>query len=89
MAIKILRGGTASIALTGTGLYTSNEIWEIHNQLQQVVGSASKPHGWECVAEGAGGVLLTAPSFAMVMPHTLYWRLHTESPFRTASFTVV
>jgi hypothetical protein len=89
MPAKVKRGSYASVSLTGTSPLESGALWEIHNQLEQVVGSDTAPHGWECISLDDGvTAVVTAPSFAMVMPHTVYWRATADQPFRSGAFSV-
>ena len=89
MAAKVSRGSHAGVPLTGTSALESSSLWEIHNQLEQVVGSDSAPHGWECTSPDAGvTAVVMAPQFALVMPHTVYWRSSSTQPFRFGGFIV-
>lgn len=89
MAAKVVRGSHTGITLIGTSTLDSTNLWEIHNQLEQVVGSDTAPHGWECMsADGGVTVVVTAPAFALTMPHTVYWRTASDQPFRFGHFNV-
>lgn len=89
MAAKVTRGSYASVPLNGTSNLESSALWEIHNQLEQVVGSDAAPHGWECMSADAGvTAVVTAPAFAMTMTHTVYWRSSAGQPFRSGAFNV-
>jgi hypothetical protein len=89
MAAKVVRGSHTSVTLSGTSNLESTNLWEIHNQLEQVVGSDTAPHGWECMsADGGVTAVVTAPAFALTMPHTVYWRTSADQPFRFGPFTV-
>lgn len=89
MAAKVVRGSHAGVTLSGTSNLDSTNLWEIHNQLEQVVGSDTAPHGWECMsADGGVSAVVTAPAFALTMPHTVYWRTSADQPFRFGPFTV-
>lgn len=89
MAAKVVRGSHSGVTLTGTSTLDSTNLWEIHNQLEQVVGSDTAPHGWECMtADGGSTVVVTAPAFAMTMQHAVYWRASADQQFRFGGFTV-
>ncbi len=90
MSAKVPRGSYASVPLHGSATLSSTNQWEIHNQLEQVVGSDCAPHGWECLSLDNGvTVVVTVPQFSLVMPHTVYWRATATGPFKLAAFSVV
>lgn len=89
MSAKVVRGSHAGVTLHGSAMLDSTNLWEIHNQLEQIVGSDTAPHGWECTtADGGATATVTAPAFAMTMQHTVYWRASADQPFRFGAFNV-
>lgn len=68
---------------------SSGALWEVHNQLEQIVGSNIAPHGWSVVSDDLGAtVTISVPQFTLIIPHTVYWRSDVSFPFRSVSFLV-
>lgn len=88
--VKVSRNSTTTLALQAGSGPESSSLWEVHNQLEQVIASDKAPHHWEVTSIDQGEtVTISVPEYALVMPHTLYWRSDPNLPFRRVSFTIV